>query len=83
MRQSEEPRENAHGDRVGSFPTVNWLNIFPLLLLDKGHERVHVTGSGVATELSICDVEDSWQGSNEESSRQPRIVTRRITGNCY
>lgn len=76
MRQSEEPRQDAHWDAVRALPAVDRLDCFPLLLLNKCHEGVHVSCAGVSTELAVCDVENSGQGGHKESSGKSRVITK-------
>lgn len=78
VRKSEEPWENAHGNRIRSLPAVDWIDIFPFLLFDKSHETVHIASSGVTAEFAICNVKYCRQGSDEESSRQSRILSKKI-----
>lgn len=75
MRKSEEPRKDAHRHRVGALPAVDGLNALPLLLLDEGHESIHIACASVAAELTVCDVKDGGQGGDEEAPGQPRIFT--------
>lgn len=74
VRQSEEPRQNAHRDAVRALPAVDGVNALPLLLLHECHQGVHVAGAGVASEFSVSHVEDGWQGSDEETTGQARII---------
>lgn len=76
MRQSEEPRQDAHRNRIRALPAVDRINRLPFLLLDKGHESVHVTRAGIATKLAVCDVKDGRQSRDEETSRQAWIFTK-------
>lgn len=77
VRQSEEPRQDAHRNGVRALPAVDGVNALPFLLLDESHERVHVSRAGVAAELAIGHVEDGWQGGDKESAGQARVISKK------
>lgn len=75
MWQSEEPWKNTHRNWIWALPAVNRINSLPLLFFDKCHESVHVASSRIASEFSICNVKNCWQGSDKETTGKPRVFT--------
>lgn len=81
VRQSKEPRQDAHRNGVWALPAVDGVNALPFLLLYESHQRVHVSGAGVSAELSLGHVKDGWQGGDEESAGQSWVFSTKWKNN--